>query len=87
MMKIILLLFTMLFCIISAFKEDMILIICLQDDETWNIHILLQEAVLNEEKKTRRQIAKEEAKRKRVELAQQNFNEMIDFAKEHHIDF
>jgi hypothetical protein len=65
----------------------MILIICLQDDETWNIHILLQEAVLNEEKKTRRQIAKEEAKRKRVELAQQNFNEMIDFAKEHHIDF
>ena len=86
-MKIILLLFTMLFCIISAFKEDMILIICLQDDETWNIHILLQEAVLNEEKKTRRQIAKEEAKRKRVELAQQNFNEMIDFAKEHHIDF
>jgi len=77
----------MLFCIISAFKEDMILIICLQDDETWNIHILLQEAVLNEEKKTRRQIAKEEAKRKRVELAQQNFNEMIDFAKEHHIDF
>jgi uncharacterized membrane protein YcgQ (UPF0703/DUF1980 family) len=65
-------------------QADMILIIL---TEYHKIHILLQEAVLNEEKKTRRQIAKEKSKRKRVELAQQNFNEMLDFAKEHHLDF
>ena len=69
--------------------------------EAWNNHILLEEAISNKkteiantikekklaEKKLQEQLARDEDRRRRVESAHKHYNQMIEFAKEHHIDF